>query len=69
MAKSKIKFFFFVGMCFLMYMLIFFPNNGDKYTFTQLLIDSVKSISISFVIVYVSEWIWGRIDSLMEKSK
>jgi len=69
MSKKKAKFFFFVGMCFLMYLLIFFPDKGVEYTLTHVLIDSLKSILISFVIVYVSEWIWRIIDSKVMNSE
>jgi hypothetical protein len=58
MKKEAKKFYYFIGMSFLMYALIFFPEKGSEITVIQILIDAAKSILIGFVIVYVSEWIW-----------
>lgn len=51
---KKSQFFIFIGMIFFVYLLAFFPHGTDIYEIKDLAIDTVKSISISFVLVYVT---------------
>ena len=57
-------------MCFVVYILVFHPPGEEKVIpANQVLFDSIRSILISFVVVYAPEWLGRIIDSEASKSK
>lgn len=57
-------------MCFVVYVLVFHPpGEVEDIPAKQFLFDSIRSITISFLVVYVPEWIWRIIDSKGSKSE
>ena len=61
MKNIEIKrFFFFIGFAIIFYLIIFFPDKNEDITLLEIIIDGIKSISVSFVTVYVTNWLGNK---------
>ena len=68
MNAKRIKFYFFIGIAFLMYAVAYFPVQINPLDWRQITIDILKSVATSFVIVYIAIfWLGMKIDR--QKSK
>ncbi len=69
MNKKKIKFYVFCGVFFFIYSVLYFPKENEVIQISQILFDVIRSIIMSFVIIYVSDWfrIWLSKSSVAEK--
>jgi hypothetical protein len=68
MEKKKLKFLLFLGVFFFLYLVLYFPKDGETIIFSQIAFDVARSIVMSFVIIYVSVWFMKLIDSRLKKS-
>ncbi len=69
MNKKKIKFYMFCGVFFFLYLILYFPEEGESLQMSQILFDVIRSAIMSFVIIYVSDWfrIWLSKGSVVKK--
>lgn len=54
--NKRVKFLLFVGAAFFFYLILYFPENGEKLSYSQMFLEAIASLFMAFLVTYFSFW-------------
>ena len=54
--NKRVKFLLFAGAAFFFYLILYFPEKGEKISFGQVTFEVIASITMAFLVTYFSFW-------------
>jgi len=64
--NKRVKFLLFVGAAFFLYLILYFPEKGEKISFSQMALEAIASIIMAFLVTYFSFWGINKINGSKE---